>query len=76
MAIGNGDLMHECFFQTLANGNNKYEIEKYMKTVRREESICGKKFSGPEKNKSQRPDYSWGLPSLWGSELPEAVDEK
>ena len=46
MDIGNVELMHEFFNQTLAHDNSKNAIRKAQRTKVSEKSECGKKYSG------------------------------
>ena len=50
MAIGNGELVQECFFQTLSHGDSKNEIrQRQTKTVRRDALSVEKSKTGIKK---------------------------
>ena len=52
MAIGNGELMHECFPKHPRMGTARYKLDNETEEECKEENKCGKKYRGHERKKS------------------------
>ena len=57
MAVGNEELMHQCFPQTLTHGNSKNEIRQQKTVRKREVSMERSKVDTKEKRSPDGLDY-------------------